>query len=324
MPISSYPNGFTNGVTIRGMPVGTAQPGKIWWVNNSSILSPGGIAGSDAGPGTYERPFQTVEGALSNGKLTDYAGRGDVLMVMPNHAETISNASLMSLACAGVAVIGCGTGNSRPTFTFSTATSATITIGAANMSFVNCRFVANFASVASAFTVTAKDFYIGNCDFLDTSSILNFVNIVQLGSTSDVADGLYMDSCNFYGLGAASNTCLVNSLGTQNKMILKNNYATHTAVTGGGFMQIASGKAITNLNCDSNKCVFTGASSLATGVMIIAGGSGNTGVLSNNVIHSLDDTSPLLVTASSGFTFYNNLYSVNADKSGFLLPAIDS
>ena len=324
MTSSSYPNGFTNGVTIRGLPIQIAQPGKVFFVNNSSILAPGGIPGSDFGPGSYLQPFKTVEGALSNGKLTNFAGRGDILMVMPNHAETISNATLMALNCAGVTVVGLGDGISRPTFTFNTATSATITINAANMSFINCIFVANFASIAAAFTVNAVNFYLGDCQFQDSTSILNFVNIISASATTNAASGLAAYNNKFYGLGAASNTCFINSLGTHDKRTFNNNYVTHTAVTGGGFMQTASGKNITNLIVNGNTGNFTGATSLTTGVFMITGGTANTGVLSNNFCKSLDDTSPILVTASSGLTFYNNYYQANADKSGFLLPAVDS
>ncbi len=324
MPVSQFPNGFTSGVTIRGLPISIAQPGKVWFVNNSSILSPGAIAGSDGNDGSFRAPFKTLEGALGNAKLTNYAGRGDILMVLPNHAETISNATLMALSCAGALVYGCGTGNARPTFTLNTATTATININSANMGFANCRFISNFANIAAIFTVNAKDFYLGYNDFIDNSSVLNAVNVVQTSATSNAADGLWMENNNFYGLGAASNTCLINYLGTQNRATIKNNYAAHTAVTGGGFIQTASGKNITNAIIDSNVGNFTGASSLTTGVFMITGGTANTGVVSNNKCKSLDDTSQILCTASSGFTFYNNYYQVNADKSGMLLPAVDS
>jgi hypothetical protein len=37
---SNFPNGFLDGVTIRGMPIVQLHPGKVWWVNNSSVLAP--------------------------------------------------------------------------------------------------------------------------------------------------------------------------------------------------------------------------------------------------------------------------------------------
>lgn len=324
MSISSYPNGFTNGVTIRGLPIGNAQPGHVWFANNSTILAPGGIAGSDLGPGTYVRPFKTIEGAVNNGKLTSFAGRGDYLLVMPNHAETVSNATLMALATAGVGIIGMGTGAERPAITLDTATTSTITINAASMSIANMRFIANFAAIAALFTVTAKDFYLGNCDFVDTSSILNFVNIVKTSATSNVCDGLFIDSCNFYGLGASSNTCFVNALGTHDRFVIQNNYVAHAATTVGGFMQIASGKALTNLQCINNVYNGVGNSTASNAVFILAGGSGNSGVLKGNFAKTLCDTTPVMVTAASGLRFSQNYYASNADKSGFLLPALDS
>lgn len=322
MPISSYPNGFTNGVTIRGLPIGNAQPGKVFFTNNSTVLAPGGIGGSDFGPGNYTQPFKTIEGAVTNGKMLNFAGRGDYLMVMPNHTETLSNNTLMALATAGVGVIGLGTGDARPTITLGTATTASIVINAANMSFVNMKFVANFASVAACFTVNAKNFYLGNCDFIDTSSILNFVNIVQASATSNAADGLFVDSCNFYGLGAASNTCFINSLGSHKNWTIQNNYVAHAATTVGGFMITASGKNLTNLSCTKNTYNGIGNTTASNAVFISAGGTANTGVLKDNVAQTLCDTTPVLVTASSGLKFVNNYYCSAADKSGFLLPAV--
>jgi hypothetical protein len=57
---------------------------------------------------------------------------------------------------------------------------------------------------------------------------------------------------------------------------------------------------------------------------MILGGTANTGLIRENFIKSLDVTTPVLVTASSGFTFMQNFYQGNADKSGYVLPAIDA
>ena len=120
MPISNYPNGFPNGITVRGLPLQQAHPGNVYWVNNSGVNPDGGANGSDSGKGTYLRPFSTVDYAI--GRCT--ANRGDIIMVMPGHAEDVGSASAITSDIAGVAIVGLGTGAKRPTFTF-TATDGT-------------------------------------------------------------------------------------------------------------------------------------------------------------------------------------------------------
>lgn len=321
MAISNFPQGFTNGLTVRDLPINIAYPGKLWWVNNSSVVAPGGIAGSDNARGYFTEPLKTIAGALA--MVTP--NRGDILMLAPGHAETISSATALSLNQAGVLIVGSGTGSLRPTITLDTGTTSTINVTANNCGFINCIFKANYAAISSLFTLTtATDFVLSSCEFRDTSSVLNFVNIVATDSTSNHADGLWIENCKMYGLGTTSNTCMVNATGTNDRWTLKNNYIAHAAVTGGGFMQTASGKNLTNLVCSGNSADLVGASTLTTGTFIIAGGTSNTGVISGNYCKSLDDTSPILVTASSGWVFSQNYYQANADKSGFLLPAVDS
>jgi calcineurin-like phosphoesterase len=185
---SSYPNGIgAAGLTIREIPIHAAYPGQIFWVYNGTALGGARVNGSDQNKGTFNRPFATVAYAIS--QCT--ANRGDVIMVKAGHAETISDATTFAANIAGVAVIGLGAGTLRPTFTFSTANTATIPVSAANVAFVNCRFVANFLSIAAPFTLsTAKGFTVQSCDFSETSSVLNFLNIVKSTGAANTIDGM--------------------------------------------------------------------------------------------------------------------------------------
>jgi len=139
--MSNFPNGFTQGVTIRGVPLTVAHPGKVFFVNNSSVYAStdDGVAGADTpSAGTYQRPFASIYYAVQ--QCT--ASRGDIIFVMPGHAETIADATTLILSTAGVAIVGLGTGSLRPTLTF-TAAAANIPITAANVSVHNILHVAN-------------------------------------------------------------------------------------------------------------------------------------------------------------------------------------
>jgi hypothetical protein len=92
----------------------------------------------------------------------------------------VSTATALALNIAGVAIVGLGAGTNRPKFTLDTANTATIPVSANNISIQNCQFFANFLSIAACFTLsTAKEFAVQNCYFQDTSSVLNFLNIVK-------------------------------------------------------------------------------------------------------------------------------------------------
>lgn len=321
MPISSYPNGFMHGLSVRGMPIQVAYPGKVFFVNNSSVLADGAVGGSDGNSGTYRAPFGTIAGAL----LACTASRGDIIMVMPGHAETVSSATGMAINVAGVMIVGLGNGDVRPTITLGTATSATVAVSADNVCMSNMLFKANLADIASAITLsTAKNFTLMDCEFRDNSSILNFARVLTTGATSNAIDGLMLDKVNMYGLGATANSCLVKMVGTNDRVTIRGCYVAHAAVTDAGLMPISTGKVVTNLICRDNIFNLVGATSATTGTLITTDGTTNSGVLIGNAVQSLDATSEILVTASSGLRFFNNYSSAVADKSGYLLPAADA
>lgn len=145
---TNFPNSFAAGLTLRGLPILQTQPGRALWVSNSQVVQPGCVAGSDNNPGTFQRPYSTLNKAIS----VCQQGNGDIILIKPGHKENISNATTLIANCATVAVIGLGSGSQRPTFIFDTATTANIPVRSASMSFQNCLFIANFADIASFFT----------------------------------------------------------------------------------------------------------------------------------------------------------------------------
>ncbi len=321
MAMSQYTN-FLSGVIIRDIPLLQMQPGKIFWVNNSGVLPPGGIGGSDVNPGTYLKPFSTI----AQGLLACTANRGDIIVLMPGHAETLSSATSMTINVAGVALVGVGRGLKRPTLTLGTATTATLNVTAAQVTLHNILFVANFAAVASAITTTtAADLLVHRCEFKDTSSILNFGSIVTTAATSNVTDGLSILDNNMFLLGATAATTMVNMLGTNSRLTIANNYMQNKSTSdGGALMIIATGKIVTHAQILDNTLNSTGTAAGTAGTLITTDGTTNTGVLARNYVQNLDATTEILATASSGFVFFDNKSSAVADKSGYLLPAADS
>lgn len=323
---SVYPNGFSQSLIVRDLPVQVTQPGKVWWLNNSSVAMPGSVLGSNTQNGSYAKPFSTLAYALTyiaSSTAGNGNNRGDILMVAPGHAETISNNTALTLNVAGLMIVGLGSGDLRPTFTLNTANTATINVSAASCTIVNCLFVANFLAIAACFTLTtAKYFGLSNCGFKDTSAILNFAKIVTTAATANAADGLLLENNKIISLHATNAFSVVGVNGNLDRAVIKNNYIkSATTNAAAAIAPIATGKIMTNLDCNNNSINTVGASSTTTGILFTTDGTTNSGIIANNYIQNLDATTPILATASSGFIFMENYYQSAADKSGALLPA---
>ena len=165
MPMTNFPQGFANGLSVRGLPLLQMQPGNVYWVDNSGLNGVGDtktVAGSDKNPGTFQRPFASLYYAISRCQQ----GRGDVVFVKPGHVETVTGLStvtkttngdsaVLNFNCAGVAIVGLGAGLLRPKLNFTTANTAMIPLRGSGMSIQNFQFTANFLSIASVFTAPA-------------------------------------------------------------------------------------------------------------------------------------------------------------------------
>lgn len=321
MGMSNFPNGFPNGVSIRGIPLQQAYSGQVYWVNGSSVLPPNGIGGSNGNKGTYLQPFATLDYAV--GRCT--AGRGDIIMVMPSHTETISSATALALDVAGIAIVGLGSGTNRPTFTLDTATTTTVGVTAANISIVNCIFTANFADIVAVFTLgAAVNFALQDCLIKATATNMNFLNVVDTNATSNNADGLYIEGNTWIEPDTAT-LGFIKMDGTNDRVTFANNYINvglknNTAT----IMAIATTKVVTSLDCRGNEVYRLNTDTATGGLFITTDVSTNTGMIANNFAQHADVAAEILVTASSGFGFFQNFASGVAGASGYLLPAADS
>jgi hypothetical protein len=318
---SNYPNGFPAGVTVRGVPLMQAHPGKVFWVSNATILLEGQRGGSDGNKGTFASPFGTLDYAV--GQCT--AGRGDVIFVKPGHAETISTATALALDVAGIAIVGLGTGTLRPTFTLDTATTATIGVTAANVTVKNCIFTANFADIVAVFTsVAAKYLTLEDNLFKATATNMNFINVLDTGTVSNDMDGLWVAGNKWLEPDLATVT-MIKMDGTNDNVTISDNYLNlGVNNNNAALMVIANGKLVTSLNCRKN-VVYRLNTDTATGAILIhTNGSTNTGVVTENFAQHADTAAELLITATAGWGEFNNYASGVAGASGYILPAVDS
>lgn len=272
---SVYPGGFSNGVVIRGVPLQILHPGKVFWVNNSSVLAPGGIGGSDGNPGTYQRPFSTLDFAI--GQCT--ASRGDVIVLMPGHAENLATAGAITSDVAGVAVVGLGTGSLRPKFSW-TGASADWNITANNLSFYNVQFEANVADVTSGIDVSGvRGLTFDSCYFTESAANLNWVDVIDFATgAADIA----FENCKFIASDAA-NDSFITGVDFDGLYIKNCQFQMNTAQAAAVGLIETSGNA-TNVWID--QCVFR--SNIDGALWVDFNGAANSGAITRCWVSSID------------------------------------
>ncbi len=313
--ISDYPNGFLNGVSIRGVPLQQTQPGEVFWVNSTTVLAKQGVGGSDGNRGTYTKPFSTLDFAV--GQCT--ASRGDIIVLMPGFTESIATATALALDVAGIAIVGLGGGSLRPNITLTTATTATIAVSAANISLKNIIFTASFADIADLFTPTAVNMHVEDCDFVASAANVNFVEIVDTGTTDNQADGLSFLRCKWIEPDLAT-TSMLNIDADLDQLTVEDcnfNLGVNTSDLP-VIAIVATGKDLSNARIVGNECIRLND---ANPLLITADTTtANTGIVANNVVRHLDTAGALLVTAGTNFGMFNNDSQSAVDVSGVLLP----
>ena len=252
------------------------------------------------------------------------ANGGDTIYVLPGHTETVTSTSIAH-DVAGVAVIGLGSGGMRPTFTFSTA-AATITVTAANGMWKNCRFIANFADVAAAFTLgaTSTDFRVDGCSFTEAGADLNWLNRIVTGSTNNASDGLTVVNCYSHTVDLLG-TAFISVLGNLDRLVANDNIVITGSTVDAGQFLICSSKVLLGARVLRNWLYLTGAVSGATvGLFQTGSSTTSTGVFGFNLVNSIDTTGALFNTTGQGFALQENYVSGAVDKQGTLHPAADN
>jgi hypothetical protein len=288
-------------------PPPTMTSGQVYYVSNVSTaaaLAPGAIGGSDGNDGkSPQTPFSTLDYAI--GQCS--ASRGDVIYVLPGHAETISGAAGVAIDVAGVSVIGLGRGSLRPTFNF-TATASTITMSAANCSVQNLLFTGGVDAVVSYLVISAADCKVLNCEYRDvtgqcTDGIL----------TTAAADRLEIAGLRHDGAVAAGTNAAIAIVGGDRISIHDCDFDGNFAV---GCIDIRT-TATTDL--EVHKCKARTRN--AADIFIVDTITASTGTIGPSLYLRLQDNAANITEACTGVTFvyHNDISIVNlAGELGML------
>ena len=163
------------------------------------------------------------------------SGKNDTVIVLPGHAENISSADQMSSLKAGTQIVGVGSQNNRPTFTWTAATS-TFLLDAANVSLSN--LILNMdpgtgsVNVAAPITVSAAGCALRNCKIRMGTDANSLVTIGI--TTTAAADDFEITNCEIYGATAAECTTMIQFVGADRLKFIGNTVvgATSNAAVG--------------------------------------------------------------------------------------------
>jgi len=293
MPVSNYPGGFADGVTIRGVPLLSAYPGKAFWVDS--------VNGSNGNRGTFDRPFASIDFAVGQCR----ANRGDIIMVKPGHVETVTAAGGLDLDVAGIAIIGLGTGSLRPTVNFTTVVGADMDVDAANITVYNLLFTGGIDALTGPIDVNAADFAMVNCETRDvTGEATDFI-------VSDAnANRMYIDGWVHRGAAAAGANTAITIVGgdgiTIKNFWIDGNFAV------GAIRNVTT--AATNLHIYGDAMSFARTRNAADVIVTLA--ATTTASIGPNIYMRLQDNAANITEALVGAAaqFFAPLLIVNADN----------
>src|SRR3954465_7976099 len=173
-------------------------------------------AGDSSGKGqTPDAPFASIDYAIGQCE----ADRGDLIVVLPGHVETVTGAAGVALDVAGVSVVGIGRGRQRPKVNFTTATAASFDVTAARCSVENLYFKCGIDAQTAMLNVQAADFSLRSCEIEHADATSQATDVVLATSS---AARLAIEDCRFFGSADAGTSSAISLVGG-NDVVIRNN-----------------------------------------------------------------------------------------------------
>ena len=275
----------------------------------------------DADDGEHGHSFQKPLATLNYAVSLCTANSGDVILVGPNHAETIEDGGSASssttdelvLDKAGITIIGIGNDTTRPTFTFGTATDASMVVTAANITVKNLILVGALTDLATLVDAagTADGLTFDNCEFRDGGT-----NELETIHQIDLATGCHrvtINNCRFFTTTGGSSTLSNVEVATGvNLLTITNCYFKGDVNTdgmidgsgGAGTNWFISNNILDNVDAGTGKCIVLNAST--------------TGYVGDNTAHAgLDGTNPFDIAGTVPVrNWYTNAEGARAALQG--------
>ena len=292
-------------------------------LGSAVVIPPGGQVFYVRGDGTsvkvydYDPPGLPDRLIASVAKALTYctASRGDVVIVLPGHTESIAAADSWPVV-VGVKIIGLGSGTRRPTITWTVAAS-TVLLSKAGVTIEN--MILNLepgtggVAVTAPITISAAGCTLRNNQILVQTDSANYATIGI--TTTAAADDLSIIGNEIYGItGTSTNpTTCIDFIGCDRLKFCNNTVFAASNSTSVGVVRFAT-TANTSIVFDNNRIVNNKAAS----VTAVTGTTSETGFVSNTILCCAATTATTIVGGTawsngtaSGLYFGPNVVAVN-------------
>lgn len=291
---------MTTATSIGGVP----NVGLRNIITTGTVLYVDSNNGAAANAGTSpSAPLNTLANALT----LCSSNKGDVVVLMPGHAETL--VASLSISIEGLRIVGLGEGDNRPIITFGTDTGANWALDADNITIENVIFKNDIDAQVDMLNISNAYATIFNCEFWEGAS-KQWLIAVSLDHAN--SDNCRIIGCKFVSTAAGANSAI--KIGAALNAL----EVAHCTVFGDfadACIHNPTGNVATNLNI--HHCLLQ---NTQTGDHSIELVSACTGFLSFNLYHN-DMTQATGCDPGSCFSF--ECYHCDAvDVSGILCPAV--
>lgn len=177
---------------------------------------------------------------------------------------------------------------------------------------------------STTITALTPDFAIDQCEFKDTSSVLNFVALVTGTTTANSIDGFSLTNSRISSLGTTAATTAVKVLSATKRANISGNFGCWAILNDTACMLAAGANNMTDFLFSNNILEKPNTSSTG-GSFISTSATAWTGHAVGNVMYQLDNSAGIWIATGTGgaFGFSNNYSPITGavDKSGLINPA---
>jgi len=279
--------------------------GDRWFVCSTTGTD---SAGAGRNP---DAPFATIDYAIGNCT----ASKGDIIFVMPGHAENVADATDLLADVAGITIKGLGFGSLTPTISLITDAAATISITAANVTVENLRIYSNFTNGVTAgvtLGANADGCVLRGLYFTEAANTKEFLIGISIAAA---CNDVIIENCRYMGIAGGTTSSAIAAAGATNNTIIRNNYI---QVDASAAAVKLDGAASTDLWIEGNRVI-----NIDTGAGLgIACHATSNGFMSNN--HVMNLKNDVVGVSGAAMAFCENYCTNAVTASGIIKPTVDS